>query len=128
MAALTVLLALALRRMNGTPREYFRRRLRAIVAVIVIAWVLIPVAVLWWRNGPSTAHPVAALLFGLSALFVIGALVALVRIRCPACGEQLGDLGSQLLGLPRRARVDSCPHCGCHFDKPIADGARALRT
>jgi hypothetical protein len=114
--------------MNGTPREYFRRRLRAIVLLIVFAWVLIPVAVLWWRSGPSSAHPVAALVFGLSAALVIGALVALVRVRCPACREQLGDLGSQLIGLPRRARVDACPHCGSHFDKPIPDGVRGQRA
>jgi hypothetical protein len=113
----------ASRRSTGTPREYFRRRLRAIVVAIILAWMLIPVAVLWWKNGPASAHPVAALLFGLSAFMVIGAMVAMVRMRCPACGEQLGELGSQLLGLPRRARVDSCPHCGSHFDKPIPDGA-----
>jgi len=117
----------ASRQRTGTPREYFRRRLRAIIVAIVLAWLLIPVAVVWWRNGPASSHPVGALLFGLSAAIVIGAMVAMVRTPCPACGEQLGELGSQLLGLPRRTRVDSCPHCGAHFDKPIPDGARGRR-
>jgi len=108
-----------------TPRDYFRRRLRAILGAIAFAWLLIPVGALWWGHGANAAQPVAAVLFALVAILVIGAVIALYRTRCPACGGHVGDLGSQLVGKLSSKDIDACPHCGAHFDEPLPETRRS---
>ena len=103
-----------------TIRARFRRRIRRILAALLLAWLLIPVGVIYFTRGRDQGHvsAVAAGLFALSACLVLGALAGLLTVRCPRCATPLAHLGSDLTHPFRRALAERCPRCGIGFDEP----------
>jgi hypothetical protein len=104
-----------------TIREHFKHRLRVILAAIGGASLLLPLAAVLTppTDGRESAWGVS--LFAIVAAVIIGALIALLRVRCPKCGGSLAHLGSDVTFPIGRSRAERCPHCAISLDAPLPD-------
>jgi hypothetical protein len=101
---------------NGTIRQYIKRRVRWAAAAGLAGWLLF-VMPIWTMAHQSGAPPWAAfagiLLFG-------GAALVAARTPCPKCSARIGQEIAYRVGLPIfRKPPNFCPYCGVNLDEPM---------
>lgn len=106
--------------MNGTIRQYIKRRVWWCAGVAFAGWLMFPLGAAIAKNLPSGAPAASVPVIGFVMFF--GALLAMRRIvKCPSCKARLGHTIAMPLAFSWGSgpKVNFCPFCGVNLDQPM---------
>lgn len=100
-----------------TIREYLKRRVWALSAVAVGAWLLFPVSALISKgHEPPVTTVIAAVIFG-SAILCLQ-----LAVKCPKCARRLGQTIAMPVAFAGKRAPNFCPYCGISLDESASEG------
>lgn len=106
--------------MNGTIRDYIKRRVWWCLGIGIAGWLLIPLGGAIAKTLPDRIPEGALSAVGV-AVFAI-AMLAMQRIaKCPKCMAKLGRTIAMPLAFSWGSgpKINFCPYCGVNLDEPL---------
>lgn len=105
--------------MNGTIRQYIKRRMWWCAGVAFAGWLMLPLAAAIAKDLPSGAPAAAIPVIGI--LTFGGAILAMRIVKCPKCKARLGQTIAMPLAFSWGSgpKVNFCPFCGVNLDQPM---------